>query len=301
MKTAAGGKLNVILSMVIFGTIGVFVRNLPFSSSMIALARGLVGTSFLWAVTLLRKKSLSLSAIRANLIWLVLSGSFLGFNWILLFEAYRFTTVATATLCYYMAPILIILVSPILLKEALSFKKVCCVVGALAGTFCISGVLESGLPSPAELKGILLGLSAAILYACIVLMNKQIRHVSAYDKTIVQLGISAIVLLPYCFLTGAFAVAAFSVRDVVLLFVVGILHTGFAYLLYFGAIEHVRGQTAAIISYIDPVIAVLASVLILREPMHITECIGAVLILGAALLSELSPGKRLKRKVSDDL
>lgn len=284
-------KLNMILSMVIFGTIGIFVRNIPLPSSMIALVRGSVGMLFLLAVICVKRQRLSWAAIRKNVLWLIFSGTFLGFNWILLFESYHYTTVATSTLCYYMAPILVILASPVLLKERLTVKKILCVLAALLGMVCISGVLQTGIPTPAEGKGILLGLAAAVLYAAIVLMNKQIHDISAYDKTILQLGISALVLLPYCMLTVSSDALTVSPYSLGLLLLVAILHTGVAYYLYFGSIEYISGQTAAIISYIDPVIAVLASVLILKEPLLLSEGLGALLILGAALCSELSPGK----------
>lgn len=299
MESSANAKLKLIVSMAIFGTIGIFVRTVPFPSGMIALVRGIVGTLFLLMVTLIKKERLSGAAIRSNLVWLILSGACLGFNWMLLFESYRYTSVATSTLCYYMAPILVIFVSPVLLKEPLTLRKIGCVVVALAGTVCISGVLRSGLPSAGELKGILLGLGAAVLYACIILINKRIHHISAYDKTIMQLGISAVVLLPYCLMTVSVDVAAVTTGNVLLLLLVGVLHTGITYLLYFGAMEHIEGQTVAIISYIDPVVAVLISVLILREPMQLTEGLGSLLILGAALLSELSPKAISLRKASD--
>jgi len=292
MRGTMTAKLQVFTSMFIFGTIGIFVRHLSLPSSIIALCRGVIGVSFLLALLLLRGQKPDLNAIRRNLLWLCLSGSALGFNWILLFESYRYTSVAVSTLCYYMAPILVILLSPILLKERLTKKKLLCVALSLLGMVCISGVMQQQAPTPGEIQGILLGLSAAVLYAAIVLMNKQIKGVPAYDRTIFQLGISAVVLLPYCVLTQAGTPMTFDAKAVILLLVVGIVHTGLAYYLYFGALDTVSGQTAAMISYLDPVVAVFASVVILKEPMLFTEGIGAVLILGAALLSEIDIGKR---------
>ena len=285
-------KLKIAVSMFLFGTIGIFVRHIGLPSSVIALARGIVGMAFLVLVLAVRRSSLDWKAVRQNLLWLLLSGAALGFNWILLFESYRYTSVAISTLCYYMAPILVILVSPVLLKEALSKKKLLCVLAALAGMVCISGVLRSGIPSAGELRGILLGLAAAVLYACVVLLNKQIHDIGAYDKTILQLGISAVTLLPYCLLTVEPASVQPDAVALAMLLLVGVVHTGVTYLLYFGALDYISGQTAAIMSYVDPVVAVLASGLVLREPMAMSEGIGAVLILGAALISETD----LKRK-----
>jgi len=280
-------KLKMITAMALFGTIGIFVRYIPLPSSIIAFCRGLVGMLFLLLVTLLRKSRISGQAIRKNLLWLILSGAFLGMNWILLFEAYRYTTVATATLCYYLAPIIVILAAPVLLKEKLTVRKIICTIVALIGMVCVSGVLQNGIPTLGEAKGILFGLGAAVLYATIILLNKKIHDISAYDKTMMQLGVSALVLVPYCLLTEDIGALSVEPKVLLLLLFVGIVHTGVTYFLYFGAIEHIHAQSVAIISYLDPVIAVLLSIFVLGEGMNVIGIIGAVLVLGAALMSEL--------------
>jgi len=280
-------KLKLIVAMVIFGTIGLFVRHISLPSSVIALCRGVTGTLFLIALLFWRKLRFDVAAVRKNLLWLLLSGSAIGFNWILLFESYRYTSVAVSTLCYYLAPILVILVSPLILKEPLTGKKIACVAAALIGMVCLSGVLQSGMPNGGELKGILFGLAAALLYASIMLMNKQLSEISALEKTIMQLGTSAVILLPYCMLTVGGSALTVDLKTILLLIILGVVHTGVAYALYFDAFGAIQAQTAAILSYIDPVVAVLASVLILREPMQSVEAIGAVLILGAAVISEV--------------
>lgn len=288
-------KWKLIASMVIFGTIGLFVRHISLPSSVIALCRGVTGTVFLLALLLWRRMELDLNAIRKNLLWLVLSGTAIGFNWILLFESYRYTSVAVSTLCYYLAPILVILVSPLILKEQLTGKKIACVAAALVGMVCLSGVLQSGMPKGGELKGILFGLSAAVLYASVILLNKQLSDISALEKTVLQLGVSAVTLLPYCLLPMDGTMLTVDLKSLLLLIFVGVIHTGMAYAMYFDALGSIRGQTAAILSYIDPVVAVLASVLLLREAMQGVEVIGAVLILGAAVISEVQLPKKTRK------
>lgn len=285
--TTQTAKVRFTTAMFIFGTIGLFVRWIPLPSAVIALGRASIGMVFLLAVIAVKKTPISKDTIRRNLPWLLFSGALLGFNWILLFESYRYTSVAVSTLCYYMAPILIILASPFVLRERLTVRKILCVLAALVGMVCISGVLSEGIPESGELKGILLGLAAAVLYAAIVLANKRIHDISAYGKTIFQLGVSALMLLPYCFLTVPAASLNGEPKTLLMLLFVGIVHTGVTYYLYFGAMEFIPAQSVAVISYVDPVVAVLASVLILHEPMALTEGIGAVLILGAAAASEL--------------
>ena len=277
-------KLSLMGAMVIFGTIGLVRRYIDLPSSFIALARAVIGTVFLLGVVALTKKKPDWAGIRKNGLVLVLSGAFLGFNWVFLFESYRCTSVATATLCYYMAPILVILASP-LLKETLSPRKLLCVAAALVGIVLVSGVADSGFDS-GNLPGILFGLAAALFYACVMLLNKKIRLSSAYDKTIVQLAVAAAVLLPYVLLTEDLSAAAFTPVSTVLLVTAGILHTGIAYALYFGAMGQLKAQTTALYSYIDPVLAIVISAAVLGEPMTVFSAAGAVLILGAAFLSE---------------
>ncbi|MBE6973242.1 MAG: DMT family transporter [Ruminococcaceae bacterium] len=281
-------RLAIIVSMLIFGTIGIFVRHVPMPSSVIALVRGMVGTLFLLVFSRLRKTPVDWAGVRKSLGLLILSGAFIGFNWILLFEAYRYTTVATATLCYYLAPAFVILASPVLFREKLTLRKGICVAVALAGMVFVSGVAETGFSGSGEFWGVLFGVGAAVLYASVVLMNKMLTGVPAFDRTIVQLGAAALALLPYVVVTEWGTAMDWSGPVIPLLLVMGIVHTGFAYALYFGGIKELPAQTSALLSYIDPVSAIILSAVFLREGLTASGVIGAVLVLGATLFSELS-------------
>lgn len=194
------GRAKLILAMTIFGTIGIFVKYIPLPSSMIAFVRGFVGVAFLLLVTLIKRTKISFKDIKRNLLLLCISGAFIGINWILLFEAYRYTTVATATLCYYMAPIFVTIASPFVLKEKLTVKKVLCVFVALIGMVFVSGIVGTD-SLHISVPGILCGVGAAFFYACVILLNKHLKDISSYDMTMTQLLVAAIVILPYVLLT----------------------------------------------------------------------------------------------------
>ena len=296
MKQTAlnSAKLQIIFSMLIFGTIGIFVRHVPLPSSVIALIRGVVGTLFLLIFSRLRKTPVSKEVIRKNLKMLIVSGVFIGFNWILLFEAYRYTTVATATLCYYLAPVFIIIASPFLFKEALPPSKILCVAAALVGMVFVSGVLNTGFSGSGEWLGIVCGVGAAILYASIVLMNKKLTDIDGFDRTIVQLAAAAVSLFPYVLITERGTSMEWAPLSIGLLLILGIVHTGFAYAMYFGSIKELPAQTSALFSYIDPVSAIILSALFLGERLTVFSAIGAVLVLGSTLLSELIPSRTSK-------
>ena len=286
-KTA---KLAFLSAILIYGTLGVFVRYAGQPSALVALARSSIGTLFLLLLLAVKRQKIDFAAIRRNWRPLLIAGVLLGLNWVTLFEAYRYTTVAVATLCTYLNPIIIVFGAAVLMHEQLTARKLLCIAVALIGMVFVSGVADSGLPDAGEAKGILLGLLTAVLYGCIVLSNKQLRDISAYDRTLVQLFITTLVLIPYCILHGDFVGLQITGGQLALLLILGVVHTGFAYSLYFGSMAYLPAQTLAILSYLDPVTAVLLSALVLHEPLSGFEILGAVCSLGAAVVSEL-PGR----------
>ena len=290
--SSSAAKFRLVLSMIIYGTIGLFARAIPLPTSLVANFRGTVGAIFLLLVLYLQKEKLDFKAIRANLKVLIPVGAVMGFNWMLLFEAYRYTTVAVATVLYYLAPVVVVLVSPVILKEKLTLRRSIFVLIALVGMVFTSGIIQSGSGGSWNARGVVLALGAAVMYACIVLLTKFTRDIRSYDITIVELAISAVVLLPYNLLTVDFSAISIDGTGILMLAILCIVHTGIAYWLYFGSLPHLPAQTSALLSYIDPVVAILLSALLLHEPMDALCAIGAVLVLGSTVLSEMLPHKK---------
>lgn len=276
-------KIKLIASMLIFGSMGILVRNIGLPSSVVALFRGGIGVLFLLGVCAFTKTPVSFQAMKRNLVLLLCSGAALGANWIFLFEAYRYTTIAVATLSYYLAPVLITAASPFVLKEKLTGIKLACVAAALAGMALVSGVMAS---RGASTLGVLFGLAAATSYASFTLMSKFMKEITSLDATIAQLGIAACVLLPYTLLTGDLFDIQLQANSLLLLVILGVVHTGLGFWLYFASIQKLHAQSAAMLSYIDPVTAILLASVFLHENMTVAQIAGACLILGAAILSE---------------
>ena len=156
----------------------------------------------------------------------------------------------------------------------------------------VSGLFDQGIPAFSERKGILFGLGAAVLYAAVVMMNKKLTGMDAYEKTIVQLLSAAAALVPYLLLSRQPVQMEWSFTGVILLLIVGFVHTGIAYALYFGSMDGLKAQTVAMCSYLDPATALLLAALILKEGITVYGILGAVLIIGSALISEIPSGKR---------
>ncbi len=277
---------NLIGSMLIFGTVGIVVRNVALPSAFAAMVRGYLGALVLLLVIFASKRRPDMKAIKNNALLLVLSGVFIGINWILLFESYRFTTVATATLCYYMAPVFVVTASPFVLKARVAPLKWVCVILAVLGMVFVSEPWSMGIGNGGAV-GILLALGAAFFYACVTLLNKKMRNISSYDTTVVQLLSASTVIIPYVLLVDDITAEMFDPTSVILLAVLGVVHTGFAYTMFFGSVKALPADTVAIFSYIDPIVAVLLSALFLREPMTLFGIVGAVLIVASTLISEL--------------
>ena len=289
MKFRLSDRGQLIVSMLIFGTIGVLRRYIPFPSSVVALGRAAIALVFLLLLRAAKKQPVDRAAVRKNAVKLLLLGAMLAFNWIFLFEAYNYTTVAAATMCYYMAPVIVILLSPLLFREKITLRKGLCAAVAVFGMVLVSDVLSGGLHGA---KGLVFGLIAASLYAAIVIVNKTLRDITAEDRTILQFAMAAVVMIPYVLVTENVGALTFTPVIALLLVILGVVHTGLAYVLYFGSIARVPAQTAALLSYLDPVVAVILSVTLLREQMSPAALLGAALVIGAMIVSEIEPKKK---------
>ena len=277
--------IALVASMLMFGTLGIVRRYIPLSSAMLAMCRGVLGSLFLLFFVLVRGGKLKLPERRTAL-RLVLTGAIMGLNWMLLFEAYNYTTVAAATMCYYMQPTIVILLSPLVFRERLGAKRLACAGAAIVGMLFVSGVLSGGAGQMQDIRGIIFGLGAAVFYATVIILNKKVVVEDVYAKTIIQLAGAALVMIPYVLITEGVPELALTPADIGLVLLVGVVHTGVTYALYFGSMQRLRAQTVAVLSYIDPVFALLLSAAVLHESLTPLGIVGAVLIIGSAIISE---------------
>lgn len=278
------------VSMAIFGTLGIFTRNIAVSSGELALYRAILAAALIVVFLLVTRQKINFGLIKKAIPLLLLSGAAMGINWILLFEAYRYTTISMATLSYYFAPVLITIICPILFKEKLTPKQIFCFCMSTLGMAMILGA--GGLShGGSDLKGILFGLGAAVFYATVVILNKYIKDVTGIHRTLFQFFAAIIVLSPYVALTSGCNLAMLDGLGWGCLLVVGLVHTGITYCMYFSTMKDMTGQQVSILSYIDPLVAVFISLLVLGESMTFLQVLGGVFILGFTLWNEIG-GKK---------
>lgn len=297
--------IKVLIAMLLWGSLGVFVKNISLESVEISFFRGIIGSIFLGIVLLIKMRSKKKSdediyletskneykkKDKKSIIVLIISGMAIGFNWVFLFNSYNYITVANATIVYYLAPVIVIFVSPIFLKEKLTSKKVVAVICAMCGLILIVKTNTSNVNIDLT-SGIINAFIAACLYAGVIILNKFIKNVDDYKKTFIQIFMASMVLLPWVIYRDK--IVFDSIKSIILILVLGIAHTGIAYCLYFSAMKDLKAQSIAILGYIDPVSSVVFSIFLLREPFSIYQLIGGVIILLSAIISEKKPKPKI--------
>ena len=279
-------KIEFIIGASLFGTLGVLRRLTPFPSGFITVFR--LGSSVIALMLLLMvlRQKTDWQAIRANLKYLVISGLCLGMYMITAFESYLYTTVAKAELCFYIAPIVVVLLSPLFFDERINLRKVICLITALIGLVLVSGVLDDTEKMPKDGLGIALALITAAMLVAVMIVNKKIQGLSGMERTEVQFIIGLAATIPYAIVKGDFMGLEFTASGVFFLLVTSLISTAFAYILYFRGIEHLPMQTSAMLSYLEPVMAVVLSAIFLGEIMPLPQIVGAVLLIGSAIVCQ---------------
>ena len=299
--------------MMLFGTIGTISRFVDLPSAFMSCARAFISTLIIVIYIFAGGRRPDFQAIRANAVRLFFAGIFMSLNWVLMFEAFRLTTVAVASLCYYMQPVFLMLSSPVFFKERLNTRKVLCIITAFLGMALVTGVLSlpgtggsagaaamtdaaknsaaaagAAAAAPvmtAHIKGALLAVMAAVLYTANVIVSKKFKgDINPIDSTCSQIFVAGVILLPYLWMIGSASSLTFDARSVILLLILSVVHTGIAYIMFYSSVTRLGAQTIAVLGYIDPVESVLLSAFVLREPLTAGMIVGALMILSSTYI-----------------
>lgn len=282
MKNSA--TIKYLTAVIIYGTIGYFLHYVNAASEFVVMCRGLIGSIFIFLVMLIKKDLPNLKQIKNNLLMLVVSGVSLGLNWLFLFAGYRYA-VAITSLCNYTAPIIVVIVSATIFREKFNTKQIICVLLAFIGIVFVSGVLDGEIV--ADIHCFIYGFLAAIGFVITVLCNRRMHDIKPLDRTVVQLFVSFLTISPVVLINSQIP-TNLDTNSILILIMMGIVHTGIAYILYFSSIDTLPVHKVAILGYIEPVLSILIGTVIFKENMTFLGGIGAILILVSALMNELS-------------
>lgn len=279
--------LMFVAAMLIFGSNGVFASMLDMSGAQLVLMRTLIGGAVLLIIILIsRSRTLKEVLIREK--WrLLFAGVCLGANWALLFEAYNLMNVSLATLTYYTAPVLVLVLAPFVLKERQNSLAYVGMLVVVVGMLLVVGTDfgEGGV----TVTGLVVGLGSAVFYAMLMLVNKKISGVSGLNLTFIEIIIAAAILLPYVFATSGGVPLPTDARGIFALLFLCTVNTGFACWLYFSSMNRLPAKAVALMGYFDPVSALVFSAVFLDERLSTVQFIGAVLVLAGALVGQLRP------------
>lgn len=282
MKKKAMAKL--LSSMIIFASIGIIRRGIDMPSVVLVFFRAFIGFVFLYIYSKIYNKKLNKTAIKNNIAILILSGVFLSLNWIFLFEAFQYTSVSVATLLYYLAPILAIIISTFVFRERLTYREVGLTLLAMLGMILLSAIYSQEVRGT---KGMVFALIAAGFYSLVIILNKYLKYIDSFDSTLTQLCVAAIFMFIYLIITEQINFHKVDSKSIILTLVLGIVHTGLSYLLYFDSISSLPAKVVAIFSYLDPILALIFSTIFLGESLSISQILGVILLLSSMILLEL--------------
>ena len=287
-------RLKLTLISATFGTVGLFTHFIPLSSAAIVFYRALLGGAFIVVMMKLSGIDIDIKSMRDNLIVLIFTGFFMALNWVLQFEAFKVSSVAIGTVCYNMMPIFLLTIASFMFNEKITLKSGLCILIATIGVILVSNVVNVGIKSN-EVLGCVYGILGAIFYALIVTFNRKLSQIRTHDKVIFQFAFSTLIMAIYVGLIEkkSFFIDSNLPRNeivigVVCMLILSFLHTGFCYVHYFNAVSRLKAETVAILTYIDPVVALFLSYFVLKENMTALQFLGAVMILGSTLFNELS-------------
>jgi drug/metabolite transporter (DMT)-like permease len=283
-----GGLARIAFAGLIWGSIALFSRQVHTAAVVIVFWRvtfaGLTIAAYLAAKGRLGelgrlpgRRKLALAGM----------GSLLALNWVLFFTALKLTDVAVAVLLAYCGPIFVTAFSPLVTRERFDRRVLIPLALALVGTAVIVGPRELQMSESTHLLGALLAFASAFTYAILVLNAK--RLLKGIPATVYMLGediTAALVLLPLVLFTpgpsGAVEWGA--------LVTLGVVHTAFTGFLFLSALRRVRADHAAVLTYAEPVSAVVFAALLLGEPATIATLLGgAMVVIGGILVARLVP------------
>ncbi|MTI69166.1 MAG: EamA/RhaT family transporter [Firmicutes bacterium] len=285
------GYVMIIISMLLWGSIGLFVREINQPPEVIVFFRVFIAFISMLFIGRINKEKINNKLVKKDLLYLLFGGIFLSLNWMFFFKAIKTTTIASATLSYYTAPVIVTYLSVIILKEVLNKKTLLAVFLSFLGIIIMilnPDVLNENFNS----IGVLYGLIAALFYALVTISGKKLSNISSKKIVLIQTLVASIMFLPALKNLNDFDMISF-----IFLLIIGIIHTSLALTLYFEGIKKIKVQHVGVLSYIDPLSAVIFGIIFLKEIPSIPTIIGGIFILLSTYVI-LKRKNKLKKKTA---
>ena len=280
--------LKYFSSLLLFGSNGIIASYILLNSYEIVFLRSLIGGLFLIAVFILSKNKITFLNNKKHFIYAVISGMAMGISWMLLYEAYVKIGVSIATLLYYCGPVIVMIVSPFIFNERFTTYKIVGFIIVFIGMFLVN---ENILGEAKFSIGLLYGILGAVMYAVLVVFNKKAETIKGLENTIIQLISSVLIVAIFVQIKQGLMIPSLMDNIIPVLFL-GVVNTGIGCYLYFSSIQNLPAGSVAICGYIEPLSALIFSAIFLGERLSPIQMLGALCIIGGAMLAELSELKK---------
>lgn len=274
--------MKYFAALLLFGSNGIVASRIALSSYEIVLLRTLIGSLLLLSIFLFTKGKLTFWKYKRQFLFLSISGIAMGASWMFLYEAYQQIGVGIASLAYYCGPVIVMALSPLLFGEKLTPTKIIGFITVLCGIYLVNGraLQEGGVG-----WGVFCGGMSAIMYAAMVICNKKAADITGLENAMLQLIFSFLTVAVFVYAKQGFFIQIASANWAPIL-MLGLLNTGVGCYFYFSSIGKLPVQSVAVCGYLEPLSAVILSVLLLHETLSPVQLIGAALIIGGAVFSE---------------
>lgn len=289
MKTVKTAYLKYISALLLFGLNGIVAAQIPLTSTEIVVLRSFFGTVFLIVLLAVTRQKLTCLRRPRQAVLVAISGAAMGASWLLLYRAYELVGVSIATLLYYCGPVLVMALSPIFFKEKLAIPKIIGIIVVFCGVIMLNGVGGGTL----DALGLLCGIGGAALYVLMVITNKK-AGLPGLENTAVQLLFGFLAAAVFYLLQGG-AVPTVPAESWGWVLLLGLVNTGFGCWLYFSSIGTLPVQTVSVLGYLEPLSAVLFSVVLLHEALTPARWLGAAMIVGGAMAAEFIKSEKTTR------
>ncbi len=287
--------MKYLCALLLFGLNGIVASHIALNSYEIVFLRTLIGSVLLMVVFLLGRGRFHWKVHKGDAAFIVLSGAAMGASWMFLYEAYQQIGVSYASLLYYCGPVIVMILSPLLFKEKLTIPKIVGFLIVLVGIVLVNGKMAVDRGST---WGLLCGVMSAVMYFFMVTLNKQAREIVGLENAVIQLTVSFLTVAVFVGIKQAFVIHV-PVSSWPWILVLGLVNTGIGCYLYFSPLSKLPVQTVAICGYLEPLSAVVFATLLLGEKMSAFQYIGAVCIIGGAMIGELIKTKSALNRSSD--
>ena len=272
-------SLYILLAIFLWSSLGVVVR-LSGVAIHILLFYSVIASLMVQGMIVVQKRYRKEIPRPRKMIYPAILGIVSLLNSLTFLYAYRNTTIANAVLTHYTAPVIVAFLAPFFLKEKLTIKIIFVIALSSLGLW----VMLDGLTlQESQFRGIMAGLCSGITYAIIVIFVRM--HSERFNPLILAFFTNitiAILLAPF--------IKGFPFSAIWSFLFIGIAHSTIAPILYYKGLQRVSANRAAVLGYLEPVCAIIFSILFLKEMPGFNSIFGGVLIIFSGYLTVRDPG-----------